>query len=119
MILKLIYNKGEVVVVGQVHFNMDEGEDRASQRKIKGIYMPVAVLAYYTATGRVYPLHVKYEDEKGCIQTIKQLNVLKCEEKNYAGIRSIRYDCESIIDGIPFIFILLHQPDFFNWKMII
>ena len=39
------------------------------------------------------PLMLKIEDEDGEIRTIRQIEVLSQEEKRYAGVRSLEFDC--------------------------
>ena len=39
------------------------------------------------------PLILKIEDEDGEIRTVRQIRVLTQEEKKYAGMRSLEFDC--------------------------
>lgn len=104
--------------MGPIHLNMGAAKEKTHERRIKGNYKPAAVLTWFSASGNQIPKLVKFEDDEGCIQTIRQLDVLKYEEKRYAGIKSVRYDCVCVIQGIQYQFILLYQPDFCNWKLI-
>ncbi len=42
------------------------------------------------------PRLVKYEDAEGCIPCIRDIRLLKMEEKRFTGIRTKRYECTEI-----------------------
>lgn len=105
--------------MGPIHLNMGAAKQVTNEKIIKGDYRPVGVLTWCSPSGQQCPKLIKYEDEEGCVQTISELNVIKHEENHYAGIRAVRYDCVCILHGIQYPFILLYQPEFHCWKMII
>ena len=64
----------------------DAGFNRGKQREI-------ACQCWFTSKGKVTPLMLKIEDEDGEIHTVRQIQVLTQEEKRYAGVRSLEFDC--------------------------
>lgn len=62
-------------------------------RCIRGTQKKVACECWFTSTGRMMPLMLKLEDEDGQIRTIREIRVHSQEQKMYAGVPSIEYDC--------------------------
>ena len=60
---------------------------------IKGKQREIACQCWFSSKGKVIPLMLKIEDEDGEIRTIRQIEVLSQEEKRYAGVRSLEFDC--------------------------
>lgn len=89
------------------------------EREVKGKRKKVAVDCWFTSTGRAIPHIVKYEDEEGCLQTIRDIQVLKREQKNFAGIYSQRFDCQAVVEGYERQFILMFRLQDHTWDMII
>lgn len=67
-----------------------EGTNRGA---IRGTQMEIACECWFTSKGNTMPLMLKFQDDEGIIQTIHDIQVNYSEEKNYAGISSIEYDC--------------------------
>ena len=60
---------------------------------IKGKQREIACQCWFTSKGKVTPLMLKIEDEDGEIRTVRQIQVLTQEEKKYAGVRSLEFEC--------------------------
>ncbi len=60
---------------------------------IKGKQREIACQCWFTSKGRVMPVMIKIQDEDGEIRTIKQIRINSCEEKMYAGISTLEFDC--------------------------
>lgn len=60
---------------------------------IKGKQREIACQCWFTSKGKVTPLMLKVQDEDGEIRTVRQIQVHSQEEKMYAGVPSIEFDC--------------------------
>ena len=100
-------------------FALESQEEKLHERAVRGRYHKVAVLCWFTSTGKAMPKAVKYEDEENCLQMINQIQILKTDEKHYAGILRQRYDCRAVIDDRIQQFTLLYHPGENTWDMMI
>ena len=100
-------------------FLLEGQEERLQERRVAGKYRKAAVSCWFTSKGRSIPQLVKYEDEEGRIRCIRQIRLLKAEEKYFAGIRMKRYDCCSQEDGIRRNFILLYHVEEGTWDLVL
>ena len=64
---------------------------------VRGKQKEIACQCWFTSKGKVTPLMLKVQDEYGEIRTVRQIRVLSQEEKRYAGVRSLEFDCNIII----------------------
>ena len=64
----------------------DAGEIRGEQREI-------ACDCWFTSTGRIIPRMLKIREEDGEMLLINKIQVHSQEQKKYAGIPSIEFDC--------------------------
>lgn len=75
---------------------------------IRGRQMDIACECWFTSKGKIRPLMLKYQDERGEIHTINEIQVHSSEEKNYAGIPSVEFDvtlnCQGILSRVRLIF---------------
>ncbi len=74
-------------------FGIGTNTEKADAGFIKGKQREIACECWFTSKGRVTPLMLKIEDEDGEIRTVRQIQVLTQEEKRYAGVRSLEFDC--------------------------
>ena len=74
-------------------FGIGTNAQKADAGFIKGKQKEIACQCWFTSKGRVTPLMLKIEDEDGEIRTVRQIQVLTQEEKKYAGVRSLEFDC--------------------------
>ena len=74
-------------------FGIDTNTRKADADFIKGKQREIACQCWFTSKGKVTPLMLKIEDEDGEIRTVRQIQVLSQEEKKYAGVRSLEFDC--------------------------
>lgn len=72
---------------------------KADAGMIKGKQREIACQCWFTSKGKVMPLMLKVEDEDGEIRTVRQIQVLSQEEKIYAGVLSLEFDCIITILG--------------------
>lgn len=92
--------------------------DRKEWGEIRGIKQKVAVGCWFTSTGRMMPKMLKYQDAGGRIRCLEEIEILKTEEKYYAGSLVRRYDCLTRKDGREYEFMLLFYPEACFWRMI-
>ena len=74
-------------------FGIGINTQKADAGFIKGKQREIACQCWFTSKGKVTPLMLKIEDEDGEIRTVRQIQVLTQEEKKYAGVRSLEFDC--------------------------
>ena len=89
-------------------------ENAATERRRR-----VAVGCWFTAGGKAMPQFLKYEDECGERHLVKDLQVLKSEQRFYGGILSHCYDCCAVVDGIMKEFALSYHPKENAWDMVV
>ncbi len=53
----------------------------------------VACECWFTSSGKIIPLMLKVKDGDGEIRIIRQIEIHSREQKMYAGIPSIEFDC--------------------------
>lgn len=100
-------------------FVVEARKEVGQEAAIRGHYKKVAVGCWFTSTGRGIPQIVKYEDEEGCIRTLNNIQVLKTDQKNYAGIRTQRFDCSVVVDDCEQLFILLYHAESNLWDLVL
>lgn len=74
-------------------FGIGTNAQTADAGFIKGKQREIACQCWFTSKGKVTPLMLKIEDEDGEIRTVRQIQVVSQEEKKYAGVRSLEFDC--------------------------
>lgn len=74
-------------------FGIGTNTQAAVPSPIKGKQREIACQCWFTSKGKVTPLMLKVQDEDGEIRTVRQIQVHSQEEKMYAGVPSIEFDC--------------------------
>ena len=74
-------------------FGLGTNTQKADAGMIRGKQREIACQCWFTSKGKVMPLMLKVEDEDGEIRTVRQIQVLSQEEKMYAGVLSLEFDC--------------------------
>ena len=85
---------------------------------IKGKQKEIACECWFSSKGRVIPLMLKIEDEDGEIRTIRQIEVLSQEEKRYAGVRSLEFDCNITVLGQKIGVQLIYYKEENRWELV-
>lgn len=88
------------------------------EKKVGGRYRAAAVDCWFPSTGEFYPRAVKYQEEDGSIQCLKEIQVLYWEQKYYAGIQARRFQCRAWKEGLKKEFTLLFYPEEGTWQMV-
>ena len=74
-------------------FGIGTNTNRADAGPVKGKQREIACLCWFTNHGKMMPTMLKIQDEDGEIRTVRQIQVHSQEEKMYAGIASMEFDC--------------------------
>lgn len=74
-------------------FGIGTNTDKTDAGPIKGKQKEIACHCWFTNTGKMMPTMLKVQDEDGEIRTVHQIQVLSQEEKMYAGIASMEFNC--------------------------
>ena len=74
-------------------FGIGTNTNKADAGPIKGRQRERACMCWFTNHGKMMPTMLKVQDEDGEIRTVRQIQVLSQEEKMYAGIASMEFDC--------------------------
>ncbi|MCI7099336.1 MAG: hypothetical protein MR966_10650 [Lachnospiraceae bacterium] len=100
-------------------FSLEQQNEKMQEKAVRGHYHKVAVGCWFTASGRSIPQIAKYEETDGSLHTLHPIQVLKSEQKYYAGVLSRKYVCRAVVDQIASEFILLYHPESGIWDMVI
>lgn len=100
-------------------FMVSSGTEILEEKGIQEHRQKVAVDCWFTSTGRAMPRMVKYEDRDGCLQVLRNIQVIKQDQKNCAGIYCQRFDCRTVVDGRECDFILVFHAKEHRWDMVI
>ena len=74
-------------------FGIGTNTGKTDAGSVKGKQKEIGCQCWFTSKGKVIPLMLKVQDEDGEIRTVRQIQVLSQEEKMYAGIASMEFDC--------------------------
>ena len=85
----------------------------------KGKLYHIACKTWFTATGAALPLSFRFQDDNGELQTVRNLTIKYEEDKNYSGIPSKEYLCESIIGGLQREYRLIFYCESCLWVMLV
>jgi len=77
----------------------DENADELNSAVIYGRQREIACECWFTSSGSVIPLMLKVKDEDGEIRVIRQIKVHSQQQKLYAGMPSIEFDCTLTVLG--------------------
>lgn len=85
----------------------------------KGEFQEAAVGCWFTSRGESMPLMMKVKTRQGEIVAVKEIRLLTSEKQWYAGILTVKYRCQAVINGVIKEFILLFRPDECTWKIVL
>lgn len=99
-------------------FGIGTNAQKADAGFIKGKQREIACQCWFTSKGKVTPLMLKVQDEDGEIRTVHQIQVLSQEEKKYAGVQSLEFDCNIIILGQKIGVQLIYYKEENRWVLV-
>lgn len=104
-----------VIGVGFAAFAEEEKRQRGAGA---GEYRRAAVGCWFTAGGRAIPKLLKYEDDSGCLQTLRDIRVLRSDQKYYGSLLVREYFCSAFSEEKEARFLLLYHPDSGTWDIV-
>ena len=93
-------------------FIPDPRHNQQNSGSIRGIQKEIACQCWCTSKGRVIPLMIKLQDEDGEFRIIRDISIHSQQQKRYAGIPSIEYDCTIMTGSGPVrTKLIFYQPE--------
>lgn len=80
--------------------------------------VPIACSVWFTSNGRLIPLSIKWKDEDGMLRMLHNIRIITVSERNYCGIPSTEFACESEYCGARVPFRLLYYAARSEWKLL-
>lgn len=74
-------------------FGMGTNIQRTQAAAATGVQREIACECWFTSSGKIIPLLLKVKDEDGEIRVIRQIQIHSQEQKMYAGLPSMEFDC--------------------------
>ncbi len=100
-------------------FGIGINAQEANAGEFTGQRKEIACHCWFTQKGGTIPLMIKFEDEDGMIHTVKEIEVLYQEKKNYAGISAIEYSCIMTYGGLRLNVKLMFFQEECKWVMVV
>lgn len=100
-------------------FGIGINNNAPDEGRIKGTSIEIACACWYTSKGVATPFMIKYIDDNGEVQSIKDIKVNYMENKNYSGIPSLEYDCRLVCQSTFINAKLLFLKNENIWKLIL
>ncbi|MBQ4523718.1 MAG: hypothetical protein IJA10_12310 [Lachnospiraceae bacterium] len=85
---------------------------------LHGIQREIACECWFTSQGKSIPKLIKVMDEKGCIHTVGDIQVLTTEEKTYSGIQTVEHICTIPVNGRKEIVKLIFTKETCKWVIV-
>lgn len=99
-------------------FGIGTNTQMADAGFVKGKQREIACQCWFTSKGKVTPLMLKIQNEDGEIRTVHQIQVLSQEEKKYAGVRSLEFDCIITMMGKQIAVQLIYYKEENRWVLV-
>jgi len=99
-------------------FPVQRNLERLQDRQITGNQYDAAVDCWFTADGKTMPRFCKLKGTEEEIITIRDIRILKEEQKFYAGIHAKKHWCETEHNGGLMRFCLVFYPEDGVWKIV-
>ena len=81
-------------------FGIGTNTQKTDAGKIRGKQLDIACYCWFTSHAKPTPQLIKFMDENGEIQTVREIRVNSMEKKNYSGIPSMEYVCQIVVSEI-------------------
>lgn len=95
--------------------------DLTEQREhgiLHGIQREIACDCWFTSKGKSIPRLIKVMDEQGRLYTIRDIQLLTSEEKNYSGIKTVEHLCRINLGGQMETVKLVYTKENCKWTLI-
>lgn len=80
-------------------FRLGDIADKTEHGVLQGIQREIGCECWFTSKGKSIPKIIKVMDDEGMLHTIKDVQLLTVEEKNYSGIQTVEHLCRIHIGG--------------------
>ena len=100
-------------------FPVERYSEKLHDRQIPGTQLNAAVDCWFTSEGKTIPRFCKIEGTEGELITIRNIRILKEEQKIYAGIPSKKHWCEAEHNRVMMRFFLVFYSEDCVWKIVI
>ena len=100
-------------------FGIGTNMDLTEAGVINGYQFEIACSCWFTSDHKSRPVLIKFEGEDGVIYTVKDIEIITTDFKNYSGIPSTEFKCRAIIGGFMHEFKLIFFPTESRWVMVI
>lgn len=74
-------------------FHLGDVIERTQAGSLRGIQREIACECWFTSKGKSIPKLIKIMDGEGMLHTIREIQVLTSEEKNYSGVATVEHLC--------------------------
>ena len=99
-------------------FGIGTNTQKADAGPIKGKQREIGCYCWFTNKGKMIPTMLKVQDEDGEIRTVRQIEVHSQEEKMYAGVLSIEFNCTITILGQQIKVWLIYYKEENRWVLV-
>lgn len=100
-------------------FGIGINTQQTNAGEMRGARREIACECWFTKSGNTIPIMIKFEDENGEIQTVREIAVLHSERKNYAGISTMEHACRIGIGGKQYNVRLVFVQSECKWMMLV
>ncbi len=80
-------------------FRLGETREETDHGILHGIQREIACEYWFTSQSRSIPKFIKVMDQEGMLYTIREIQVLMLQEKNYCGIHTVEHLCRINLGG--------------------
>lgn len=99
-------------------FGIGTNAQKADAGPVKGKQREIACQCWFTSKGKMMPTMLKIQDEDGEIRTVHQIEIHSQEEKLYAGVPSVEFDCTITILEQPIHVWLIYYKAENRWVLV-
>ncbi len=99
---------------------MEENTNREEQKKmgtLSPVNIPIQMICGMDTTGSITPIRFRFQTAEDAIETIRIEKVVSRDEKNYVGIREIRFICMALISNIQRIMEIRYSVESQKWRI--
>lgn len=99
-------------------FQIGDFTEQTNHGILHGIQREIACECWFTSQGRSIPKLIKIMDENGTLYTIRDIELITAENKNYSGIQTVEHLCRINIGGREAIVKLIYTKKNCRWSIV-
>ena len=99
---------------------MEGNVNREGQKKIGAlspVNIPIQMICGMDTTGSITPIRFRFQTDEDSIERIHIQKVVSRDEKNYVGIREIRFICMALFSGLQRIMEIRYSVESQKWRI--